>query len=398
MNVRILFLVHSFSLIGVSTSVAAEFIPLGDFPEGSFHSIATAISADGDTVVGAGSRYESSSGFSDAMRWTQSAGLLNLQTLPLIDSMETYAHGVSGGGEVIVGTRRSSTSPLSEEPFRWTMAEGFVGLGHLSGATPSIGVAFDVSYEGQTIVGTSSTANGHAEAFVWTLNNGMVGLGDLTGGEFSSSALGVSADGKTIVGTATTSLGSEAFRWTDATGMVGLGDLVGGLFASGALAVSSDGTTIVGSASSESSGTMLEAFRWTDTHGMVALGDLPGGLFFSEAFGLSADGTIVVGRSDGEHGGKAFVWDELHGMRDLQEVLVNQFGLMTQLDGWSLTSARDISDDGLSFVGTGINPLGKGEAWLVRLDRPITAPEPGTAAIAILAALLGVASARLRFR
>ena len=54
----------------------------------------------------------------------------------------------------------------------------------------------------------------------------MVGLGGL-GGSRDSHACGVSADGSTVVGYASSAIGPEAFRWTAAAGMVGLGDFPG---------------------------------------------------------------------------------------------------------------------------------------------------------------------------
>src|SRR5438093_4900579 len=78
------------------------------------------------------------------------------------------------------------------------------------------------------------------------------GLGDLPGGIFSSSAFGVSADGKVVVGSSQSSNGLEAFRWTATNGIVGLGDLPGGNFYSWASGVSSDSTVVVGSGTSSS--------------------------------------------------------------------------------------------------------------------------------------------------
>lgn len=103
---------------------------------------------------------------------------------------------------------------------------------------------------------------------------------------------------------------------------------------------------------------------------------------------LSADGSIVVGTSDGSTDSiydDAFVWDAIHGMRNLQNVLSSNFGLANELAGWQLTVATDLSADGLSIVGRGFNPDGVLEAWLVRLDRSIDVPEPATLAIALLA-------------
>jgi len=259
-------------------------------------------------------------------------------------------------------------------------------MGFLPGGnSPGHGAAADVSADGKVIVGESSSGSVYSEAFRWTAEFGMEGLGDLPGGDFSSTATGVSANGTVIVGVGHSELGSEAFRWMADTGMIGLGDLPGGFFGSGATAVSSNGNVIVGAGDSELSGGSIEAFRWTEALGMQPLGDLAGGSFESAAFGVNSDGSVVLGFSDREDGGKAFVWDESHGMRDLQELLVAEFSLGSQLSDWRLTIANDISDDGLSIVGHGLNPAGNTEAWLVRLDRPLTAPEPSSLVLVVVA-------------
>ena len=98
---------------------------------------------------------------------------------------------------------------------------------------------------------------------------------------------------------------------------------------------------------------------------MATLGTFASGYSYSEALDLSADGNIIVGFSLGKHGQRAFIWDEQHGMRDLQDVLINSYAL--DLDSWTLKMAWAISDDGFTIVGKGINPHGNEEAWIARM-------------------------------
>jgi len=349
------FVFVSLTFISPAVAATASFQGLGDLPGGIFSSGAAAVSADGSTVVGAGN---SASG-QEAFRWTSASGMVGLGDLPGSDFL-SFALGVSADGSVVVGASRSSSGSLYLEAFRWTSGGGMVGMGNLSE------YAWDVSADGSVIVGDGGSDLGR-EAFRWTSASGMVGLGDLPGGYFSSEAHGVSADGSVVVGRSDSGL-PEAFHWTSASGMIGLGDLAGGMYTSEAYDVSADGSTVVGWASSDSvPGGAWEAFRWTSASGMVGLGFLPGGNY-SVAYDVSSDGSVVVGFSRiADFSFKAFIWDPNNGMRNLKEVLVNDHGL--DLTGWTLTRARGISDDGLTIVGTGYNPSGDTEAWIVKLDR-----------------------------
>jgi probable HAF family extracellular repeat protein len=75
-----------------------------------------------------------------------------------------------------------------------------------------------VSAKVDVIVGRANSADCE-EAARWSPAEGLVGLGDLPGGKCESIAFGVSADGGTIVGYASSEAGQEAFLWTRAAGM-----------------------------------------------------------------------------------------------------------------------------------------------------------------------------------
>jgi probable HAF family extracellular repeat protein len=312
-------------------------------------------------------------------RWTVGGPVQRLGYLP--GYRNSPAMAISADGSIIAGYAWEPGG----QAYRWTSATGIVGLGYLPGGE-EFSEAMGISHDGAVIVGTSRSSAGF-EAFRWTEQTGMVGLGDLPGGEFRSWALDVSARGSVVVGFSSSASGNEAFRWTAQTGMLGLGDLPGGAFYSTAFGVNDDGSTIVGHSSSANSEGLGEAFLWTESQGMIGLGELPGGRFESHANAASADGSVVVGwgLTESAAGGRpqaAFIWDAQHGMRELQEVLVDEYGL--NLDGWDLSSATDISADGLTIVGYAFDRPRGYNAWVARIPEPATAL-PLAAALWLLA-------------
>jgi probable HAF family extracellular repeat protein len=320
------------------------------------------ISGDAATVVGeAGGR---------PALWTRATGSLGLGDFPGGDA-NGGAFGVSFGGDVIVGNVGSASGV---EAFRWTADGGMVGLGDLAGAGPVASAALGVSGDGAVIVGHSSRAWPILRAFRWTAATGMVDLGSLPGGDGFALAHAVTPDGQIVVGGSRTAAREEAFRWSEATGMVALG-VVPGAFSSRALAVSADGGVVVGIGAGPSG---FEAFRWTAESGMVGLGSLDPSDFASSASGVSADGSVIVGIGSGaaDFNGEAFVWFPGTGMLNLRDYLVTNGVAPAQ--GWRLIEAADVSADGRTLVGTGLDPQGQRRVWIARIEIDETPPPAPT--------------------
>ncbi|WP_250461582.1 hypothetical protein [Microbulbifer litoralis] len=178
------------------------------------------------------------------------------------------------------------------------------------------------------------------------------GLGDLPGGKISSSASAVSADGRVVVGQSSSAEDSvEAYRWEDGE-MTPIGTLRPGDLSS-ANDVSADGATVVGTSFNFSGGSPSLAFVWRDGD-MRTLDDFPCGDMGCSALAVSGDGSIVVGKSGWRYGEKErpFIWTEGAGMRNLQDVLENRYGV--DLHDWVLGHAEHISDDGSVIAGSGL--------------------------------------------
>ncbi len=225
--------------------------------------------------------------------------------------------------------------------------------------------AYDVSADGNVVVGTSDKASGIWRAFRWA-NGVMHELGTL-GDDPYSYAHAVSADGNVVVGYSQDASGEQrAFRWADG-GMQDLGTFGG--HSSMAYDVSVDGNVVVGWAMSAIG---ARAFRWVEGQGMQDLGTLGG--YTSEAYAVSADGNVVVGKAQNASlQFRPFRWTPATGMQDLNQLYAH---LLT--DGSFLVEVSAISPDGRYIVGWGFNAsTGRGEAFLLDTGVP-TAIEEAT--------------------
>lgn len=349
---------HRVALTVVWVLIAAASVSGISFQGLGVHGIPTGVSADGKTVVGR-IDYSPNQGFC----WTAAGGLVTLPDLP-DGSLTCWANAVSADGSLIVG-RGTDGSSHNEQAVKWPSPSSVVPLPNLptSGAD-NTSWAVGISGNGEVIVGWCTDADGWSFAVRWTE---VGGIEKLNGLGINTSAQDASHDGSVIVGSGKPSGGgmTQAFRWTQQSGPAYLGTL-GGHNESSSYGVSADGSVVVG-ASGRAGFSDYRAFRWTPAENMVSLGVLPGGRN-SRARAASADGSRIVGAADS--GSRAFLWDAQHGMRDLQLVLTNDFGL--DLTGWQLFDAADISPDGNAIVGMGYNPSGVYEPWIAVIPEPAT--------------------------
>lgn len=302
-----------------------------------------------------------------AFRWTEHGGMAGLGYLPGMN--RSTAWDVSANGRVIVGDCGSNTR---FEAFIWTEETGMVGLGYLPGSSV-YSRAYAVSADGRVVVGYSTGPN--QRPVCWTRKTGIVPLGGLPGGSGYGHAYGVSADGSVVVGKSSSGQGeTQAFRWTPDGGMVGLGYLDNLVRQESCAAdVSADGATAIGYCLVMGA---KKSFRWTKQQGMVDLGDLSDGIRYNEAKACSADGSVIVGtaslnwRPNPNVSSAAYIWTPDEGMRKLQDVLVEDYGL--DLGDWLLMIAYNVSPDGRTIVGRGYNPRNGFEGWIATLppERP----------------------------
>lgn len=392
-----------------------RFHGLGGLGTPEYVSAAFDVSADGRVVVGHNevAPHVAALKTSEAFAWTPSTGMFPLGLLPGGVPGGSKALGISANGETVVG---QSSSSDGRQGFTWMLGEGMHGIG-FSSVLSSNSRAVATSADGGVVVGDETTllpildpsdapvpVGPITQAFRWTQEGGFHVLPSLY--DFGSMhAADVSAGGRVMAGTARRDPTVAAGIPEKAEPFLAVGDRLRGLghlelpptfalvdretFAS---AVSADGSTVVGGerlltaviAGPDSGFPPVErAFRWTEASGMVDLGRLrlpPGPQFVgAEAKDVSGNGSTVVGvakltATDATTAvvpdPRPFIWDERRGMRLLERVLENDYGV--DLDGWTLLEAGAISDDGSTIVGVGLNPRGEQEAWRAVLSREAT--------------------------
>jgi probable HAF family extracellular repeat protein len=342
-------------LVPAAIAAGQSLTPLG-FLGTSGPSIANGISADGHVVVGFSNTPQ---GFR-AFRWTAATGMQNLGAFANPTGYtSSEAHAASADGSVIVGVSiRPESLNENGSPFR-TTPTGLEYLGGLGGSEG--GWAYAVTPDGSVIAGSMCAPNFDYVAFSWRSPGPPVPLLSVNN-QVSASAHAVSENGRIFGGSV--SIGSFSNRraalWGDGGFTI---TLLPPLCANGLstiLAMTPDGSTQVGQS-------CATATKWTDG-AITSLGTIPNGQAFTVylATAVSADGNTIVGLGNydpNSSAGSAFIWDPVHGMRDLNLVAA---AAGVNLNGFHMYYARGISADGLSIVGYGFSQIGQ-EAFLLDL-------------------------------
>ncbi len=335
---------------------AAEFLPLGGSPS---HTHLGGLSDDGQVVFGQSNDL--------LFRWTDATGM------QLLSSSYAQPTDVSADGRVAIG--------LGEGGWRWTEDEGLNPLVVTKKNKTVPTGPYGISSDGSIVVG-GKTSGRNGEAFRWSEQSGLVTL-PMFPGHDTASAYDVSADGQIVVGLGWRNRPSGSPRIP----LYWIGNSVPSAIPSPtgfewdvaqADSVSPDGTVVTGWNSITNDNTI--GFRWNigtaepEIIGWTLAGTSPQ---MTVPRDVSTAGEIIVGFEQFGTGREARIWDTVHGARDLQDVLANEYGLADALSGWVLNVATKVSPDGQNIAGYGTNPMGNTEGFLARLGAlPSAVPEP----------------------
>ncbi len=175
-------------------------------PKSTGGAVPTDISGDGKVIVAY---------LNNAQMWRQETGWVPLGQLP--NESFGLATAVADRANVVVGVSYGGTTTVARA-WRWTPTSGMVDLIGFGGS-PRQSEAWDVSADGAIVVGNSGQLN-QTQASIWAQHLGMLPLQEwlianhvtgLTGWQLTT-ATGVSADGRSIVGQGTNPNG-QAEAW-----------------------------------------------------------------------------------------------------------------------------------------------------------------------------------------
>lgn len=396
----------SFAFCGIGLS--AEFHGVSELNTGCFffkgssfsihyihHAVSKfmALSGDGSTVV---SGRLNSQNLCEPYSWTVKGGRkwLGFSEPPQQGHRQSFATAVSYDGSVIAGRTRINEVRLWWGPiltgFYVDEVKGFVWKNNFFTGLPWIpdesyeALPYDITGNGAVVVGDSWEGEVSFDGYVFPWHRAVkwdYGITDLgTDDEADSVAYAVSGDGSVIVGV----VGDVDDWWHPAIhkggGWQRMAILSGAtcpVRCNMAVGVSVDGKKAVGHLYD---GTKSAPALW-DTTSLQPffLSQLPGkteggtaydvsGLVDIPAF--SGKGYIAGGALEGQ----AVIWkvDQTQQSSSAERVedVLTSLQLGTQIKGWKLSYVFQVSDDGKTLAGLGINPNGQWWIWYADLDAP----------------------------
>ncbi len=198
-----------------------EMTDLGAPPIGP-DTMAWAVSSDGQTIIGTcGNLHGSPASLWRAFTWTRQGGYSMLPAPPTGGSSQGFS--ISPDGSTI-GGNYSNTSAFVSFGFRYRAASGYQRL-LAAGSNGTNFVEYSrvssLSLDGSIAVGHSSVMGGNSVATLWDASGAAHGLGFLPGGT-ESALSAVSSSGALACGWSGSSIGRRACLWSESTGLVDL--------------------------------------------------------------------------------------------------------------------------------------------------------------------------------
>lgn len=323
-------------------------------PSGGTQSFAVAISTDGTTVVGNNQAVPNER---RAWKWRASTGQVVLPTIPGYTFAES-AVGVSSDGSVVLGSIGEGNLPSQIVTALWRENQSTTVI-------PDLYQPLGISGDGSTVVGKVDGSPNNNAARRWTQATETQPLGELAPGPYNvgwtSVAYATNFDGSIVVGSAYVQYQSNPPRasgtpmiWTPSGGarvLLNNGSLVLG---AGITDMTPDGSVFVGTALING---VDQLFRYTDAGGYQFISSNGNTISFPTR--TSDDGNTIISRLT--------YWTPQTGAISLQQALTLSGCDFT---GWTIQEVIDISGDGRTLVGNGLNPQGVQEAWIATIPTP----------------------------
>ncbi|MGL4601371.1 MAG: autotransporter domain-containing protein, partial [Plesiomonas sp.] len=338
------------------------------------------LSSNGNIALGFTTPNSNQSKDAIATVWDSKKGLIYLpKTDDYTDLSE--ATSISADTKYIVGfLGQINSGAHNNRAVYWDESNQVHLLDNLSGSSSA---AYAISADGKVIVGEATTKENRDNAVYWNRDDGKIHSINQLGDD--SKAINTNSDGSTIVGY-TNIIGNSskqnAFKWTQATGMVELKTPTNyGDYGSAATAVSDTGR-IAGSVNvektSDPSDPLSHAAYWDSDGSFHDLGTLrTDHSGYSVSKSISRLGTVISGSSDADdfNGQKqryGFIWKEGVGMGS-----VNQWLESANVNAGAMVamSVNAMSSDGSTIAGSLSNLHGY-VARILSIKEPTSPLEP----------------------